>query len=286
MDAISERALVCDGAMGTMLYARGVFVNRSFDALNLSRPDLVEEIHRAYREAGADVLETNTFGANRPKLETFGLGDQLLELNREGIRISRRAAGEQAYVAGALGPLGLRMAPRGQTTEREAEAYFREQALALSTGGVDLFVLETFRSVSEICAAIRAVRSVSELPVVAQMTTDESGDAPDGVGPEVFAPRLEDAGATMVGVNCGCGPASTLETVERLHAATPVPLAAQPNAGLPRLVEGRTIYMSSPDFMASYARRFVRLGVKLVGGCCGTTPEHISEVSAALAQPA
>ena len=279
-DAISERALVCDGAMGTMLYAKGVFVNRSFDALNVSQPGLVEGIHRAYREAGADVLETNTFGANRPKLESFGLGDTLEELNLEGVRLARLAAAGYAYVAGAIGPIE----PQGHTA-REAEAHFREQALALTLGGVDLFVLETFRSVEEISAAMRAVRSVSELPVVAQMTTDESGDAPDGVSPEAFALRLVEEGASVVGVNCGLGPAATLETVERLHAVTTVPLAAQPNAGLPRHVEGRTMCMSSPDFIASYARRFIRLGVRMVGGCCGTTPEHILGVSTVLSQP-
>ena len=285
-DAIAERPLVSDGAMGTMLYARGVFVNRSFEALNVSRPDLVEEIHRAYRVASAEVLETNTFGASRPKLASFGLADQLVEFNVEGVRLARRAAGEDAYVAGAIGPLGLSIEPHGQTTTREAEAHFREQALALATGRVDLFMLETFRSVDEISAAIRAVCSVSNLAVVAQMTTDESGNAPDGVSPEVFASRLVEAGASMVGVNCGVGPAATLETVARLHAATTVPVTAQPNAGFPRQVEGRTMYMSSPDFMASYARRFVRVGVRIVGGCCGTTPEHIAEVSAALSQPA
>ena len=190
---------MCDGAMGTILYARGVFVNRSFDALKVSQPDLVEEINRAYRKAGAEVLETNTFGVNRFKLEAFGLGDKLLEVNLEGVRLARRAAGEQAYVAGVLGPRGPRMAPHGQTTAREAEAYFREQTLALSTGGVDFFVLETFHSVEEICAAIRVVRAVSELPVLAQMTTDESGNVPDSVRPEVFSPRLVEEGATMVG---------------------------------------------------------------------------------------
>ena len=284
-DAITERALVCDGAMGTMLYARGVFVNRSFDALNVSQSGLVEEIHRAYREAGAEVLETNTFGANRPRLESFDLGDKLEEINLEGVRLARQAAGGRAYVAGAIGPLGLPIEPQGHTTAREAEAHFREQALALASGRVDLFVLETFRSVEEISAAMRAVRSVSELPVVAQIATDESGDAPDGVSPEAFALRLVEEGASVVGVNCGLGPAAMLETVERLHAVTTVPLAAQPNAGLPRHVEGRTMYMSSPDFIASYARRFIRLGVRMVGGCCGTTPEHILGVSAVLSQP-
>lgn len=285
-EAIHDRVLVCDGAMGTMLYGEGVFVNRSFDALNLSDPDLVERIHCAYRDAGADVLETNTFGANRPRLESFGLADELTALNVAGVRLARRAAGSDRYVAGAMGPLGVVVDPDNQTVQREAEASFREQAIALAEGGVDLFVLETFRSVDEVSAAIRAVRSVSTLPVVAQMTTGESGHTPDGMAPERFAARLVAEGASVVGVNCGAGPVAMLETVERLHAATSVPLAAQPNAGLPRQVEGRTMYMSSPEYLASYARRFVRLGVRLVGGCCGTTPDHIREIASVTTQPA
>ena len=285
LEVLADRVLVCDGAMGTMLYAQGVFVNQSFDALNVSRPDLVETIHRAYCDAGADVLETNTFGANRPKLESFGLGDQLTALNLAGARIARLAAGPDRFVAGAIGPLGVQVEPKGQTGLADAEAWFHEQAQALLEGGVDLFVLETFRSVEEMSAAIRAVRSISELPVVAQMTTAEGGDTPDGFSPEAFARRLVEEGASLVGVNCGSGLAAMLETLERLHSATAVPLSAQPNAGFPRQVEGRTMYMSSPDYMASYARRFVRLGVRLLGGCCGTTPEHIREVAAVASQP-
>ena len=285
-DAINERVLVCDGAMGTMLYAAGVFVNRSFDALNVSNPDLVERIHGAYRDAGADVLETNTFGANRPRLESFGLAEDLVTLNQAGVRLARRAAGSDRYVAGAMGPLGVRIDAQDPLSLREAEASFREQAMALAEAGVDLFVLETFRSVDEVSAAVRAVRSVSVLPVVAQMTMGESGTTPDGVTPESFATRLVAEGASMVGVNCGAGPVAMLETIQQLHAATTVPLAAQPNAGLPRQVEGRTMYMSSPDYLASYARRFIRFGVRLVGGCCGTTPDHIREIAAVTTQPA
>jgi len=286
LEAINERVLVCDGAMGTMLYAEGVFVNRSFDAMNVSDPDVVQRIHGAYREAGADVLETNTFGANRPRLESFGLADELTALNLAGVRLARREAGADVYVAGAMGPLGVRVDPDNQGAQQEAEKSFREQAVALAEGGVDLFVLETFRSVDEVSAAIRAVRAVSSLPVVAQMTTAESGDTPDGVSPESFCRRLVYEGASVVGVNCGEGPVAMLETVERLHASTSVPLAAQPNAGLPRQVEGRTMYMSSPDYLASYARRFVRLGVRLLGGCCGTTPEHVRKIAAIANKPA
>ena len=283
-DAISERVLVCDGAMGTMLYSNGVFVNRSFDALNVTNPDLVQGIHRAYRLAGADVIETNTFGANRVKLEGFGLADRLREVNLAGVRLARRAAGTGIYVAGSSGPLGVPVMPHGQTTLTEAEDYYREQAGVLLEGNVDLFILETFRSIDDICVAIRAVRSVSELPLVAQMTTNESGHSHDGISPEEFGSRISAEGATVVGINCGSGPAATLETVERLRDSTFLPLDAQPNAGLPRQVEGRTMYMSSPDFMASYARRFIQRGVRLVGGCCGTTPEHIRGVASVVSK--
>ena len=288
MVELATRPLVCDGAMGTMLYTNGVFVNRAFEELNLTQPELVTDVHRRYLDAGAEVLETNTFGANRVRLESFGLVDRLADVNVAGVRLARAVAGRRAYVAASIGPLGVPVGPGGALSVEEAERHFREQAkaLVLVDGEVDLFVLETFGAVDEIGAAIRALRAVSELPVVAQMTTGDSGATADGTPPEAFANHLIDEGAAVVGVNCSTGPASMLETVERLAAATPAPLAAQPNAGLPRLVEGRTLYMSSPEYLASYARRFVRLGVKLVGGCCGTTPDHIRHIREAISQPA
>jgi homocysteine S-methyltransferase len=282
VEALEKRVLVCDGAMGTMLYAKGVFVNRSFDALNVAHPDLVGEVHREYVRAGADVLETNTFGANRLKLAAFGLAEQLHAINVAGVRIARQAARDQAYVAGAIGPLGIRIEPWGKIGVDEAEAHFREQAEALLAGAVDLFILETFRDLNEIGAAIAAVRSVSDLPIVAQMTTEEDGNTLDGTPPEKFAPALVARGATIVGLNCSVGPAPMLETIDRIEQSVQVPLSAQPNAGRPRDIEGRTIYLSSPEYMASYARRFVAQGVRLVGGCCGTTPEHIRQIRRAV----
>jgi len=273
---------VCDGAMGTMLYAKGIFLNRSFDELNLTQPDLVADVHQAYVRAGSDVIETNTFGANRVKLGAFGLAERVSEVNTQGARIARHAARENAYVAGSLGPLGIRIEPWGKTGVDEAEEYFREQARALHEGGVDLFVLETFRDVNEIGAAIRAVRSVCPLPIVAQVTTEEDGNSLDGAAPESFVPQLEQLGASLVGVNCSVGPAAMLETVERMGRVASVPLSAQPNAGRPREIEGRNIYLSSPEYMASYARRFIGQGVRLVGGCCGTTPEHIRHIKIAV----
>jgi homocysteine S-methyltransferase len=282
LDALGERVLVCDGAMGTMLYARGIFLNRCFDELNLTQPDLVADVHQEYVRAGADVLESNTFGANRFKLANFGLADKVHEINREGARLARRAARDSAWVAGSIGPLGVRIEPWGKTGVDEAEAAFREQAKGLIEGGVDLFVLETFRDLNEIQAAIRAVRSVSPLPIVAQMTTEDDGSSLDGAPPETFAPALEASGAEVIGVNCSVGPAAMLETVERMARLTHARLAAQPNAGRPRDVDGRNLYLGSPEYMASYARRFVTAGVRLVGGCCGTTPEHIRQMKAAV----
>ncbi len=268
--------------MGTMLYAKGIFLNRSFDELNLLQPDLVAEVHQAYVRAGADVIETNTFGANRVKLTPFGLGERVNAINAQGARIARHAAREQAYVAGSIGPLGIRIEPWGKTGVDEAEAYFREQVAGLLEGGVDLFVLETFHDMNEIAAAIRAVKGLSDLPIVAQVTTEEDGNTLDGVAPEAFVPQLEQLGVTVIGVNCSVGPAGMLETVERMARVAHVPLSAQPNAGQPREIEGRHIYLSSPEYMASYAKRFINNSVRLVGGCCGTTPDHVRHIKSAV----
>jgi homocysteine S-methyltransferase len=265
-----------------MLYAKGVFINRCFDGLNLTQPALVSEVHQEYLRAGSDVIETNTFGANRLKLAAFGLADQVREINREGARLAKQAARDQSWVAGAIGPLGVRIEPWGKTGVDEARALFREQGEALLDGGVDLFILETFRDLNEIGAAIEAVRSLCDLPIVAQMTTEEDGVSLDGTPPERFGPELERRGAAVIGVNCSVGPAPMLETIERLERVTRLPLSAQPNAGKPRDIEGRNIYLCSPEYMASYARRFIEHGVRLVGGCCGTTPEHIRQIRAAV----
>src|SRR5499427_5157926 len=254
LKALDDRVLVCDGAMGTMLYAKGVFINKSFDALNVTQPDLVAEVHQEYVRAGADIVETNTFGANRIKLGSFGLADRLHAINEQGAKIARHAARED----------------------------FREQAQALLDGGVDLFILETFRDLNEIGAAVDAVRRISDLPIVAQMTTEEDGNTLDGTPPEKFAPELEKRGATVIGVNCAVGPAPMLDTIERMAAVTSRRLSAQPNAGQPRDVEGRNIYLCSPEYMASYARRFIMHNVRVVGGCCGTTPEHIRQIKTAV----
>src|SRR5262245_11843190 len=282
MSDIRARALVCDGAMGTMLYSKGVFISRCFDELNVSNPDLVHQIHLEYIKAGADIIETNTFGANRTKLMTHGLAEQLREINVLGAQLASKAAADQVFVAGAIGPLGIRIEPWGKTGVDEARALFREQAEALHEGGIDLFILETFSDLNEVSAAIQGIRDVSKAPIVAQITIEEDGNSLEGTPPEVFARRLDDWGADLIGLNCSVGPQTMLDAIERIASVTSKALSVQPNAGRPRNIEGRNIYLCSPEYMASYAKKFVQHGVRIVGGCCGTTPQHIKAIRTAV----
>ena len=271
--------VVFDGAMGTMLYSKGVFINQCYDELNVRAPDLVRDIHRQYVSAGAEVLETNSFGANRVKLTAHGLQDQVKELNRAAARLAREAAAGRALVAGAVGPLGIRLEPYGPTSKDEACAIFREQLEGLAEGGVDLFILETFGDLEEIEQAIRAARMVDPTkPIVAQMTIGVDCRTPYGADPETVARALDAWGVDVVGVNCSVGPQTILECVEKMAPHTRRKLSAQPNAGMPRDVGGRSMYMASPEYMATYARHLVQAGAKIVGGCCGTTPDHIHAI--------
>src|SRR5215203_2732361 len=278
----TDRILVVDGAMGTMLYAKGVYINRCYDELNLSSPDLVREIHTEYIRAGADIIETNTFGATAHKLQQYGLEANLHEINAIAARVAREAAGDRAYVAGAIGPLGLRIEPYGPTSFDEARDLFKAQAEALLEGGIDLFCLETFSDVSEIRQAIAAVREICDLPIIAQMTIMTDGNTMFGTTPELFTERLDMWGADVIGLNCGVGPAFILTALEKMREVTKKKLSAQPNAGLPRDVQGRQFYMCSPEYMAKYAKRLIQAGVRFIGGCCGTTPAHIKLISDAV----
>ena len=278
----TDRIYVVDGAMGTMLYAKGVYINRCYDELNLSNPDLVREIHSEYIRAGADIIETNTFGATAHKLQQYGLEGNLREINSLAAKLAREAAGDRAYVAGAIGPLGLRIEPYGPTSFEEAKEMFKDQASALLEGNLDLFVLETFSDVSEIRQAIRAIRELCDLPIIAQMTIMTDGNTLFGTTPEVFTERLDQWGADVIGLNCGVGPAIILNALERMRAVTKKKLSAQPNAGLPRDVQGRQFYMCSPEYMSKFAKRFIQNGAKFIGGCCGTTPSHIKLISDAV----
>jgi homocysteine S-methyltransferase len=277
-----DRVHVFDGAMGTMIYSKGVFINRCYDELCFKEPELVKEIHREYAKAGAEIVETNTFGATRPHLKAYGLEDQVEALNRRAAELARQAVGEERYVAGAIGPLGIRLEPYGPTSFEEARELFKEAVRGLLAGGVDCFVLETFSDLQELQQAIKAVQEVCDLPVIAQVTIQDDGKTSYGGDPADIARALERWGADVIGLNCSVGPAILLEAVEAMAQATAKPLAAQPNAGMPREVEGRKMYMSSPEYMAKYAKRLIQAGVRFVGGCCGTTPEHIRQMTDAV----
>jgi methionine synthase I (cobalamin-dependent)/5,10-methylenetetrahydrofolate reductase len=280
----SDSIHVFDGAMGTMLYAKGIYINRSYDELNLVAPDLVRDVHAEYVRAGADIIETNTFSATANKLQPYGLEGSLREINIKAAQIARQAAGSRAYVAGAVGPLGLRIEPYGPTSFDEAKEMFSEQISALLEGGVDLFVLETFADLSELHQAIKAVRELSDLPIVAQMTIQIDGNTVFGATPESFTTQLDEWGADVIGLNCGVGPAIVLNAIEKMRPVTARKLSAQPNAGLPRDVQGRQFYMCSPEYMAEYSRRIIQAGARFVGGCCGTTPAHIKWIADAVRQ--
>jgi methionine synthase I (cobalamin-dependent)/5,10-methylenetetrahydrofolate reductase len=279
-DQIANRVLVADGAMGTVLYAKGVFINRSFDELNLTSPQMIKETHAEYVKAGAEILETNTFGANRTRLAAFGLSEKLKAINHAGVRLAREAAQDSAFVAGAMGPLGVRIEPLGPTSFAEARAVFREQADALVEAGVDLIILETFYDLNEVREAIFAAREAAgdEMAIVAQVTIDDYGNLRDGTTPETYTRKLDEWPVDVIGLNCSVGPKATLETIEQMMRYSQKPMSAMPNAGLPSVVEGRNIYLCSPEYMAQYARRFLWAGVKIVGGCCGTTAEHIKAI--------
>ncbi len=283
-ERLKRSPVLCDGAMGTLLYAKGIFINRCYDELNLSQPDLVRGIHHDYLHAGAEIIETNTFGGNSFRLGRHSLADRVHEINLAGAKLAREAAKNfDVWVAGSIGPLGVRIEPLGKLSLQEARTAFQQQIAALAEGGVDLLMMETFGYLEELHQAILAARDVApSIPVIAQVTIDEDGICLDGSTPEIFAPKLQEWGADVIGCNCSVGPVAMLDAIERVREATDLPLAAQPNAGIPRSVEGRNIYLCSPEYMASYARKFVAAGVRLIGGCCGSTPDHIRTMKAAL----
>ena len=280
LDRLARGPLLADGAMGTVLYQKGVGFDESFDALNLTKATQVESVHRDYLAAGAELIETNTFGANAVRLAPHGLEEKVRAIARQGVKIARTAreiVGVDAFVAGAIGPLGKPLEPFGQISAAAAEGIFRATAEGLLEGGCDCFILETFQDLNEILAALRAVRRVSlGIPIIAQMTFGDDGKTLYAHTPSLVVRALKQAGADVVGVNCGVGPQPTLEVLEELIAAADgTPVSAMPNAGLPQFVEGRFLYLASPEYFAEFAARAVALGVRIVGGCCGTTPAHI-----------
>ncbi len=289
-DLFSNRPVLADGAMGTVLYARGVFINRCYDELNLSDPNLILSIHQDYLQAGAEIIETNTFGANRFRLTRHGLASKVVEINAAGVRLARQAVDHlkekqagTAYVAGSIGPLGVRLEPLGKTGLDEARAAFAEQIQALAEAGVDLLIIETMPALNEAREALLAAEETApNLPVLVMVTVDDESNCLDGSSPEQAAALLTEWGAGAIGVNCSTGPSTVLTALECMRAATDLPLAAMPNAGMPRAIEGRNIYLCSPEYMASFARKAIAAGAQIVGGCCGTTPNHTRAMRSAM----
>ena len=279
LDAVNERVILADGGMGTQIYDRGVFLNRCYDELNLSQPDLIRDIHRDYIKAGAELIETNTFRSNRLALSGDGLEDKVATINAAGVALARECAKDRAYVAGAVGPLGRSLEPLGRLKREDASAYFVEQIRALTDAGVDCLILETFLFLDELELAIQAARAVSKTPIIASMSFRFTGDGEIlGTTPEEAVAKLTEWGVDIIGTNCVNGPEAAVRVVERMRAVTEKKISAMPNAGLPQTVEGRTIYLASPEYMAEYARRLVQHGANIVGGCCGTTPAEIAEM--------
>ena len=289
-EIFGTRTVLCDGAMGTSLYARGIFINRCYDELNLSQPELVRSVHEEYLQAGAEMIETNTFGANALRLQRYGLADKVIEINRAGVEIARKAVNQRAdkqsgktWIAGAVGPLGARLEPLGKIGLDEAREAFAEQIRGLAEGGADLLLIETVSALNEAEQAILAAKSSApSLPILVMVTVDEDANCLDGSSPETAAARLTEWGADAIGCNCSVGPATVLTAIERMAAVTSLPLIAMPNAGMPRAVEGRNIYLCSPEYMASFARKLVKAGVQFIGGCCGTTPSHIRSMKSSV----
>ncbi len=292
LEQLDTRPLLCDGAMGTMIYAKGVPFERCFDELNLSQPALIAEIHRGYIDAGANVIETNTFGANRFKLGESGLADKVADINQAGVRLARRvveASFREVFVGGSIGPLGMHLSPLGRLSAAEARAAFREQAAALIEAGVDVIIFDTFTDLFELREAVIAVREVSlDTPIVAQLTFTDDGRTLSGHTPQKVAEHLANLPVEVIGINCSVGPAGVLRTLQSLARVLPAGtrLSAQPNAGWPERVGGRIMYAATPEYFGDYALALVEAGARLVGGCCGTTPEHINYMRVALDDPA
>jgi homocysteine S-methyltransferase len=280
---LKNNLVLLDGAMGSLIYEKGVFIDKCYDELNLSRPELIGSIHEEYVAAGSTVIETNTYGANRFKLKSHNLLDQMKEINLKGVALARKAAGDEVYVAGSMGPSGQEIEPWGDTTLEEVFEGYAGQAGILNQAGVDLFILETFQDIREMEQAIKAIKSVSKLPVVAMMTVGEDGKTRYGVDLEDVTEVLTKSEASVIGLNCTVGPKPMLDFVEQMEKLTDKPLCLMPNAGRPQFTDGRMIYMSTPEYFSVYTKRFIDRGVRVLGGCCGTTPEHIGKMANALA---
>ena len=282
-ERLGKEIIIFDGGVGTYLYEKGIFINTCFDELNLINPDIVSEVHRDYVNAGADVIETNTFGATRFKLAPHGLEKKVYEINLKGAQLARKVGQDKTLVAGSVGPLGVQIEPLGKMSFDEAKDLFKEQIKGLLDGGVDLIILETFSLVNELVQAIRAVRELDgTIPIITQMTINDDGNLLSGAPLESFVAGVQEYKPDVIGLNCSVGPKAMLEALEDLRGLTSLPLSVQPNAGLPQNVGGRNIYMTSPEYVAEYSKRFIQTGAVIVGGCCGTNPNHIRAIRRAV----
>lgn len=282
-ERLHEEIIIFDGGMGTYLYEKGIFINRCFDELNLTNPELIAEIHTEYINAGADVIETNTFGANIYKLSPHGLDDKIYEINKKGAELALSVAQGKAYVAGSVGPLGIQIEPLGKTSFDEAKDAFKEQIRGLIDGGVDLIILETFGLTVKLIQALRAIKELNDtIPIIAQVTINDDINLLSGEPLEYFVKGISEFKVDVIGLNCSVGPKLMLEGVEKLRQLTSLPISVQPNAGIPQNIGGRNIYMASPEYMAEYAKRFIQSGATIVGGCCGTNPTHIQAIRRAV----
>lgn len=290
MKRLEERAgseyLVADGGMGTELQRRGLAPGECPELWCVERPDQVRAVYAAYREAGSQIVETNTFGGSRYKLSHYGLADRAAEINRAGVALAREVAGDSQYVMASMGPTGLFMEPYGDETEESFYAAFAEQARAFEEGGADAVIVETMMAIEECCVAVRAVRETTALTCLASFTfeplPDGSFASMMGVTPEQFAEQALAAGAHIIGANCGTGPDAMILIIQRLRSVTSAPLIAMPNAGMPTLVNGETVFLESPEEMASKVGALIKAGATIIGGCCGTTPAHIAAMANAV----
>lgn len=282
LTALGSRVLVLDGAMGTLLQERGLPAGGCPELMNRTAPAVVAGIHREYAEAGADLIVTNTFGGNRPKLDHYGLAGEVFELNRRGVELARSACAPGGFVAGAVGPTGRFLEPVGDAGFQEMVDIFAGQIGALAAAGADLITFETFLDIRELRAGIIACRDVCTLPIIAQLTFDDAGRTVLGTPPEAAAVTLDALGVDILGSNCGLGIDGIYAVLERMRAVTPKPLIAQANAGLPQLIDGCTVFPGTPEEMTAFHDRLIAIGVRIIGGCCGTTPDHTRKVAEAI----